>query len=669
MTDTLDYEGGYEVDPMYEEPVELPEEVGGELASRMDSAQRAALGARVCEDYERDDSSREEWVQQVKRALSRAAQEPSPEKNYPWTNASNVNYPLLTVAALQFQARAYPAIVKNDEAVQVKVFGSPVEVDPQVEQAAQQQPQDEQQAAMVQAAQAQMAEVMQARQTRAAKQRRAKRVGDYLNYKLFYEMQDWESDTDAMLLQLPIVGCAFRKTWYDPERGCRSAYVPALRLVVPQSAKSLETTPRATEEIPDVYPYQIQQRQASGFYRKVDLIATDDDTQAPRMLLEQYRLDDLDGDGVDEPYVVTVDKETQEVLRVEFGGWPDDRGGYDRFMPYTKYEFFPDPKGGFYSVGFGHLLEQITEVVNTSVNQLIDAGHAAIAGGGFIASGLRLQGAGQTARLTWRPGEYKSVNATGQQLRDSIYERTFPGPSPVAFQMLDMMLGAARDITSTSDVMTGEAASSAPVGTTLALIEQGLQVFTAIYKRVYRSLKAEFTALYETIADYGDGADYLSIVDSPEADFTRDFAADGNDIAPVSDPSVATRMQAMAKGQMLLQLIGKGLNDRNVYLRAFRAFDIEDPEELLPPPAPTGPPPEQAAMMAAKAQREQAGAAKDMANAALTGAKAEAQQFENEVMNGSVIGGVPSMAGQPDQSMGLQGDPGFGGVPQGPVAY
>jgi chaperonin GroES len=594
MTDTLDAE-------MMDDMAPAAPVAGGEVMGMLTSTEIAALGQRVIEDYERDDASRSEWKKQAEKALSRAAQEPAPEKNYPWQNASNVNYPLLTVAALQFQARAYPAIVKNDEAIQIKVFGSPVNADPKVEAAAAQGDQNAVQ---------QMQQVEAAQAKRLAKQRRAKRVGDYLNYKIFYSMDDWESDTDTMLLQLPIVGCAFRKTWYADE--CKSAYVPAMRLVVPNDAKSLETSPRVTEEIPDVYPYQIQQRQRSGFYRMVDLVHMDDDTQKPRMLLEQHRLDDLDGDGIDEPYVVTVDKETGEVLRVEYGGWPEG-DGFDRFMPYTKYEFIPDPRGGFYSIGFGHLLDQITEVVNTSINQLIDAGHAQIAGGGFIASGLRLQGGGQTSKLTWRPGEYKTVNATGGQLREGIYERTFPNPSPVAFQMLDMMLGAAKDITSTSDVMTGEAASSAPVGTTLALIEQGLQVFTAIYKRVYRSLKAEFRTLYETIADYGNAEDYLEVVDDPEASFEADFMTEGKDVCPVSDPSVATRMQAQAKGSMLLQMVGKGLNDRAVFLRAFQAFDIDDAEDLLPPMAPQGPPPEAQAAMQAKMGREQAAAAKDTA--------------------------------------------------------
>lgn len=646
-------------------PLDEPEVVAptGGIASKLDSTILADLGSRVVEDYERDRASRAEWEDKARRALDRAAQEDVQAKDYPWQGASNVNYPMLTVAALQFQARAYPAIVKNDEAVQVKVFGAPVDPDPQVLQMAMQQPQSPEQAQAVQQAQMALAEVQEARARRRSKQRRAERVSTYLNYKLFYEIEGWESDTDSLLLQLPIVGCGFRKTWYA-EAGCRSVYVPAMRLIVNQDARNLETAPRVTEEIPDVYPYQVRQRIASGLYRDVDLVATGDDDQAPRLLLEQYRLDDLDGDGLEEPYVVTVDKETQEVLRIELGGWPTG-AGFERFMPYTKYEFLPDPKGRFYSIGFGHLLDQITDVVNTSINQLVDAGHAQIAGGGFIAAGVRLQGNGQTNVLRFRPAEYKLVNVAPGQLQGSIYERTFPGPSPVAFQMLDLMLGAVKDITSTSDVITGDAPSTAPVGTTLALIEQGLQVFTAIYKRIYRALKGEFRDLYDTVGRYGDPAEYLEVVDDPEADFAADFSPEGRDILPVSDPSVATRMQAMAKAQILLSMTGRGLNDREIYLRAFRSFDIDDPEDLVPPAAPP-PGAEEAAMQAqARAQREQAGAVKDMAMAEKYAAEAEGKRIENGYAD---FGGVRGLALAPFDPMGAGGDaPGLGGPEIGVV--
>jgi chaperonin GroES len=335
--------------------------------------------------------------------------------------------------------------------------------------------------------------------------------------------------------------------------------------------------------------------------------------------------------------------------------------GFKRWIPYTKYEFLPDLKGRFHSIGFGHLLDQMNEVVNTAINQLIDAGHAQIAGGGFVSAGLRLQGAGKATTLRMRPGEYKVVNAPPGQLQGSIYEKTTPNPSPVMFQILDLMLGAARDITSTKDVLTGEASSaSAPVGTTLALIEQGLQVFSSIYKRIYRGLKHEFKVFYESVASYGDADDYLNVVDDPQADFAADFSQEGKDVLPVSDPSVSTKMQAMGKAQMLMGLMGKGGNDRAILKRALDAFEVDDPEELLPPL--TSPP--NPAMMA-KAKRDDAAAEKDQASALKT--KVEATEIVARNMF-PVLGGVPGLAGSPADAMGPGGpEPAFAG-PEGGLA-
>lgn len=565
----------------------------GDISELLTAQQLSTLGAKVVEDYDRDDASREDWKQKAQKSLDRAAQEKIEAKDYPWKNASNVSYPLLTVAALQFAARAYPAIVKNDEAVMVKVFGTPPVMTDDAKAAMQalQHPEIPPEAA--QQAQQVVQQSQDAIKRFKGKKERAKRVASYLNYQIFYEMDGWESDTDTLLHQLPIVGCGFRKVWHDQDTGkSNEAYVPALRLVVNQDVRSLESAPRVTEEIPDVYPYQIASRMASGQYREIVLPVTGDDDQEPRMLLEQHRLEDLDDDGVAEPYVVTVDHESRQVLRIEPAFSEKtvrmnmETGkviGFKRFMPYQKFGFIPDLKGRFYDIGFGHLLDQISDVVNTSINELIDAGHAAVAGGGFISSGLRLQGNGQTNVMRWRPGEYKVVNHPDPQ--KAIWERTFPQPSPVVFQLLDMMLGAAKDITSTKDVVTGEAPTNAPVGTTLAMIEQGLQVFVAIYKRVYRSLKGEFKMLYDCIANYGDPEDYANVLDDPAANFAEDFGQEGKDIVPVSDPSAATKMQSMAKAQMLLGLTGKGLNDQEIYLRALTAFDIDDPEELVNKPA------------------------------------------------------------------------------------
>jgi chaperonin GroES len=665
MTDVLDYEAEETDAPETEAPSGLSRllqfaEARGDITELLTEQELANLGHDVVEDYRRDDASRADWKDKVEAALRHAAQEDDGEKSYPFPNASNVKYPILTVAAQQFAARAMPAIVKGDEAVGVKVIGqAPVppalpqpppgqQLPPEV--AAQLQP-------IVQAFQ-------QAQAQWQAKNARAKRVKTYLNYQIFYGMDDWEGDTDALLHQLPVVGCGFRKVYYDASdgRSC-SEFVNALNLTVAMDTKSLKRAPRITQDF-ELYPYEIEQRQRRGIYRDVTLTQTEEDAQAPRKILEQHRLHDLDGDGVEEPYIVTVDEQSEQVLRIDAAFTPDDvtvENGevvsIERWVPFVKYGFLPDPKGRFYDIGFGHLLKPLTEVLNTSINQLLDAGHAQVAGGGFIASGLRLQGAGRQSTLKWRPGEYKTVNMSGQDLRAAIYERPLPQPSPVLFQLLDLILGAAKDIAAIKDVITGEAPQNAPVGTTLALIEQGLQVFTSIYKRVYRAEREEFQLLYDCEAKFGNPADYAEIVDDPQADFRADFDHRGRDIIPVSDPSVVTKMQALAKAQVLGQVNQQYpgvLNQAEAAKRTLEAAEIDDADALISPPQPNP-------MVEAKVKETEASAASKQADALKK--TVEAGQAFGELHGNAEQGGVPGLEGAPGDAMGAQGGAGGGAGP------
>lgn len=584
----------------------------GDLSGMLDEQMLTQIGYDVVQDYERDLADRQDWEDTVRKALKRAAQEKTELTNAPPYRRSHVDFPILTVAAQQFNARAYPAICKPGDMVRIKVIGSDSgrpAMDDQGNTLVQinGQPMTQQQAAVViQQLQAQMPPPAEGQPAPdmpqpeplwaippGAKQARANRVADYLNVYLEFRMDDWEEDTDVLLTQLPIVGCGFRKCWWEEGKECH-AYTPALDLIVPQSAKSLKTTPRITERMPEVYPYQIKRRIAAGAYRAVELQPEGDDAEAPRLLLEQHRFLDLDGDGADEPYIVTVDHKTSEVLRIEANFGVDDivlaednatvlRIERQRF--YVKYGFLPDPKGGFYDIGFGHLVEQLGDVINASINQMLDAGHAQIAGGGFIASGIRLQSNSRNETIRWMPGEYKTVNAPAGDLRAGIVERTFPAPSPILFQLLELMLGAAKDITSVKDIVTGNAPNTAPVGTTLALIEQGLQVFTAIYKRVYRSLGDEFGILFENLAKFGGeeaAADYLAVLDDPAADFAGDFGDSDMDIKPVADPTAVTSAQRIAKAQVLAGMRGIGLDDMEINRRILEAASIENIDALMP---------------------------------------------------------------------------------------
>lgn len=598
----------------------------GDVSGWMTEQDLIALGSTVVEDYNKDLTDRQDWEDVAKESLEAASQEAKGEaKTYPWKGCANIKYPLLTTAALQFNARAYPAIVKGDEAVSVKVVGKdrgkPL-IGPDGMPAAMGPDGSIIPGSMAQMAPPEVAQILQPAWMvpPGGKAARANRVADYLNTVLFYRVKDWEADTDALLMQLPIVGCVFRKVWWDAEAGehC-SAMVSALRIVVPEGARSCETTPRLTEEIPDVFPHEIREKVRSGFYREVT-IPEDDHKAGARMLLEQHRLIDMDGDGLEEPYIVTVDKDTQQVLRIEPNYGPDslkmgpdgEVRSIERGKFYVKYGFFPHPEGKFYDIGLGHLLKQVGGVINSALNQLLDAGTAQTAGGGFIASGVRLQA--RNSVLRFEPGEYKTVDGvSGPELRNAIVERTLPNVSPVTFQVLDLLLGAAKDITGVKDVITGEASNNGQVGTTLALIEQGLQVFNAVYKRIYRALKAEFTLIYENVSKYGveaTAADYAEVMDDPEADFERDFSMSDMDIRPVSDPSSVTRMQKLARAQALLQTAGMpGANPVAILKRVYEAMDVEDPDELMAPPAEPDP------VAMAKAKKDEAGAMRDMAEA------------------------------------------------------
>lgn len=625
--------------------------------SYLTEAQLTEIGARVVEDWERDKAGNKDWREKAEKALDAAAQEKVEPKNYPFNGAANVKYPLLTISSMAFSSRAVPAIIKGDEAIKVKTFG---------------------------------------KANASEKQKRADRVAEYLNYLLFYKVDGWEQDTDAMLVRLPAVGQHYRKVWWDPiKRRCCIESVSALRLVLPCDAKSLRESPRITHDY-DRYPYELQQLMRSGHFREVELIpenATNDD-QAPRVILEQYAYMDLDEDGLDEPYIFTVDSHTAQVLRID-EGWDDDGLevdpetmepiNFERNIPFVDYGFIPDPKGRAYSIGFGHLLTPIMDVVNTNINLMIDAGHAQVAGGGFVGNDIRLQGAGQNGNLRWQPGEYKNVNSSGAEIRNAIFERTFPAPSPVLFELLGLLMDAAKDIASVNEAITGDASRNAPVGTTLALIEQGQQVFNAIYKRIYRGLREEFKKFADCIAKYGDPEDYAKFVDvepegmghnggppmgdpampqddpsqmmqqgppqgllpapppqpmGAEALFKRDFDFDDLDIRPISDPSAVTKAQTMAKMQLALTFLGQGIyaDDRAVVRATLQAGGLEEADDWIPQQPPPNPMAElmtqvQAAIAQLEVKEREANVRKTEADTQLSQAKTA--QIADEVQGPS----------------------------------
>jgi chaperonin GroES len=438
------------------------------------------------------------------------------------------------------------------------------------------------------------------------------------------------------LHHLPIVGCAFRKVWRAEElKRNKAEMVPAIHLVVNNKTRNIETAPRVTHEIP-LYPHEIEDRKRAGLFLDCDLPSPNDgdnDADAPHWFLEQHRLIDLDEDGYCEPYIVTVHKESCEVVRI-VANYSMDEIEYDekkitripRGQYFVKYSFIPDPKGGFYDIGFGKLLESLSETIDTTINQMLDAGTLQNAGGGFIGSGLRLK----KGVIALTPGKYVSVDAPGAVLKDAIWNFEHPGPSAVLFNLLGMMVDAARDITAVKDILTGDSGDKGvqTATTTLAMIEQGLKVFTAIYKRIYRALKNEFKLLFMLNAKYMSDQEYFTFQDNQKAVAKSDYDIKSLDIMPVADPRLVTDMQRSARANVLMQtaahpVLGPFQNPQESLKRIFEVTGMEDIEKLIVQPQKN--PMEDIAVADAVAgvKTKEAKAAKDAADADQTQAETE----------------------------------------------
>lgn len=532
------------------------------LSKEITDEQLHSIARQVYDGYQLDLASRTEWEEVAQRAMKAAKQKREP-RNYPFPDSSNVHYPLIATAALQFNARAYPALCPGRDIVKVHIGGADVD---------------------------------------GAKADRGARISQFMSHQIVDGMPSWQHEMDVMTYQLPIIGSAFKKSFWDFEkRTPKSMMISAFDLVVHADTKSLEECPRITHRY-DLYPYQIDQRQRAGTWLDVDLSAEYDagnDEQHPVRFLEQHCYYDLDGDGYDEPWIVTIAETSQQLVRIVAGFDPLDvvhntidiisipRDDY-----FTAFAFLPDPDGGFYGIGFGNLLDSFGEVINTSFNQMLDAGHLQNAGGGFIGSGLDFQSENEEFRF--EPGKYWYVTAEQGDIKGNIVTMSHPGPSPVLFQLLGMMVESAKQMTSIQDIMTGAASAQTMQPTTLmALIDQGMKVFTAIYKRIYDALTHEFRIQYRLNRRHLAVDAYIEYL-GVQATIDIDFADDGAVVTPVADPSAVTMMQEMAKASFLMQLlehpkIGPRLDPDAILRRILSAARIDGIGEVLAKPAPPSP--------------------------------------------------------------------------------
>lgn len=489
------------------------------------------ISERCKRGYELDRQSREDWEDEVEEWL-KLANQIREAKSYPWANASNIKYPLLSTAAMQFAARAYPALVpSNGKVVNNRVVGK----DPTGE-----------------------------------KLEKVERVSTFMSYQVLQEIPGWEEDMDRMLMMLPVVGTVFKKTWYD--KTCdkiRSEVLLPKNVVVNYWTKNLAECERISEVIL-MSPRLLKEKQNAGVYRSIDLgdpqtpttggpNSSVIDETTPYTLIEQHTFYDLDDDGYDEPYIITFEESTGEILRMEARyrqediEFKDSGKGIKRIKPlqmYTKFGFVPNPDGSFYDIGFGILLGPLNESVNTLINVLVDSGHLSTLQAGFIGKGLRMK----MGDSKFQPGEWKPVSATGDDLRKQIVPLPLKEPSNVLFQLLGTLITSGKELASVAEIFTGKMpGQNTPATTTMATVEQGMKVFTAVYKRIYRALAEEFNKIFDLNALYTDPNHMVEVLDiqiGPE-DFDRKVC----DISPGADPTAISQTEKLMKAQGLMELL------------------------------------------------------------------------------------------------------------------
>lgn len=516
------------------------------------------IGADASKGFDLDCESRKDWEKCIDDWIKLAKQVAEP-KTWPWPRASNIKYPILSTAALQFAARAYPSLIPSDgKIVKAMAIGK----DPD-----------------------------------GSKSKVAEAVSTYMSYQLLQEMDTWEEEMDKLLIMLPVVGTMFKKTYWDPlaEKNCSSIILPK-NLVVNYWARSLKDAERISEVL-EVSPRKVKERQQSDIWLDIDLGSAPQpdggintpglDSTTPYTIIEQHTFLDLDDDGYKEPYIVTFHKESHKVLRIaaRFDDTTikmDADGKIQKIDPiqyYTKFGFIPNPDGSFYDIGFGVLLGPINESVNTLINQLVDAGTLNNLQTGFLGKGLRLR----MGEQRFQPGEWKVVNSTGDDLKKQIVPMPSKEPSAVLFQLMGSLITSGKELASIAEIFTGKMpGQNTPATTTMATVEQGMKVFTAVYKRLYRSLTEEFKKLARLNELYLNPQTYVDVVDMEVG--PDDFKMSSHNIYPNADPTAVSQSEKLLKAQALMELLPLGILDPvKVGLRVLEAQEQANFQELLNP--------------------------------------------------------------------------------------
>ena len=546
--------------------VSIEPEHDANLAEFLDEAYLGEISSDLRASYEEDLESRSEWEDTYTKGLDQLGVKHE-ERSQPFEGASGVTHPLISESVTQFQAQAYKELLPAGGPVQTQVLGL----------------QD------------------------AEREEQASRVKDFMNYQITEVMEEFDPDMDQLLFYLPLSGSTFKKVYFDEAKQRPvSKFVPAQDLVVPYAASDLQTASRVTHVL-RMDANQIRKMQIAGFYRDVELNKHDEEENEVRQKIDEiqgtsrgYTDDvftilemhvDLDLEGFEDmspdgeptgialPYVVAIDEGSGQVLSVR-RNFEEGTELAKKMQYFVHYKFMPGL--GFYGFGLIHMIGGLGRAATSILRQLIDAGTLANLPAGFKARGVRVRNDDEPLQ----PGEWRDIDAPGGNIRDAIIPLPYKEPSGTLAQLLGALIEGGRRFVSLADQQTADANGQAPVGTTVALLERGMKVMSAIHKRLHYAQRQEFRILARIFRDNLPPEYPYDVEGGNRAVFARDFD-DRVDVVPVSDPNIFSMAQRVTLAQTQLQLAQSNPQIHNLhaaYRRMYQALEVQNIDEILPPP-------------------------------------------------------------------------------------
>ena len=561
-------DGGAEVDfDPQAEAMQGAEEHNANLAEFLEDGDLSAIASEVLNSFEECASSRSDWESTYTKGLDLLGFKYE-ARSEPFQGASGATHPVLAEAVTQFQALAYKELMPSGGPVRTQIIG--LESSEKVAQ--------------------------------------AHRVKDFMNYQLMVNMKEYEPEFDQMLFNLPLSGSTFKKVYYDALLGRSvSKFVPAEDLYVPYTATSLDDTETIIHHLKmtvnDIRQHQLAgiyvdtEMDDEGTYNKNDVEEAKDKMSGIETIsndvcsileahvhLEIEGFEDIDpqtneSTGVKFPYIVTVKEDTSEVLSIKRNWKPNDqlKTRQDYFV---HFKFLPGL--GFYGFGLIHMIGGLSRTATAALRQLLDAGTLSNLPAGFKMRGIRVRDEAQPLQ----PGEFRDVDAPGGNLKDAFMPLPFKGPDQTLLALMGQVVQAGQRFASIADLQVGDGNQNAAVGTTVALLERGSRVMSAIHKRLYSAMKQEFMLLSETFVTYLPAMYPYDVVGGQNQIFKDDFDQK-IDIIPVADPNIFSQTQRISIAQSEMQIAMTNPQMHNIYhayRHMYEALGVKDIDQLLPPP-------------------------------------------------------------------------------------